>query len=180
MKNLSVLKLDSAWRPVAMIPLKKAVKYYQKNKVLSEIGESIYTLKGGFNKHLGEDSCTSIKPIIVIKGRLWEGKGVRRVATLSNELLFKRDNYTCAYCGKVFAFKDLSRDHIIPRHQKGSDTWQNCVSACKPCNHKKANKTPQQAGMQLRYEPFVPSYLDVFLYAGNVLPEQKEFLNSLK
>lgn len=178
MNNISVLKLDSAWRPVALISAQKAVKYYQKNKIVSEIGETCLTFHGGVNKaHVM--STVDIKPIIVVDGKLYNGQGLFRAAALDNEVLFRRDNYTCAYCQKLFTFKELSRDHIIPRHQKGRDIWTNVVTACKPCNSKKANKTPEEAGMVMHAKPYAPTRIDIFLLKSNLLPEQKEFLANM-
>ena len=68
--------------------------------------------------------------------------------------VFKRDNYTCQYCGAAHAPFELTMDHVVPRAMwKGVGTptcWTNIVTACRKCNHKKADKTPEQAGMQLR------------------------------
>jgi 5-methylcytosine-specific restriction endonuclease McrA len=84
---------------------------------------------------------------------------------LSRREVFNRDNYTCQYCGKQT--RDLTLDHVIPRHRGGTHTWENLVSACKACNHKKAGRTPQEAKMKLLREPFRPKvgrYYVVFPY----------------
>ena len=36
--------------------------------------------------------------------------------------------------------------------------WNNLVSACKKCNAKKGDNTPEAAGMELKRKPFKPSY----------------------
>lgn len=172
--NIGVLKLDSAWQPVAIISTKKAAKYYQTDKILSEVGTTFFTMNGGLNKEQRLSSI-DIKPIIVVKGQVF-GKKYSNVPRLKNDLLFKRDKYTCAYCSGVFAADKLSRDHIVPKYLNGKDIWTNVVTACKPCNSKKANKTLEQARMNLKIKPYIPSYLDVFLLKTNLLPEQKDFL----
>lgn len=63
--------------------------------------------------------------------------------------LLRRDNHTCAYCGKY----GNTVDHVLPRSRGGGDTWLNTVAACSRCNNGKANKTPEEAGMKLRYQP---------------------------
>ncbi len=68
--------------------------------------------------------------------------------------VFHRDHYTCQYCGKQS--QQLTIDHIIPRHREGQHTWENVVSACIPCNHRKAGRTPKQAGMKLIRQPSRP------------------------
>ena len=57
---------------------------------------------------------------------------------------------------------DLTIDHVVPRSQGGQSTWENCVLACVACNHKKANRTPSQAGMRLRKAPVRPDWNPVY------------------
>lgn len=178
--NVGVLKLDMAWRPVAWISPQKAAKYYETNKILNEIGSTCAHFMGGVNRKTQEQSHLEIKPIIVVKGKLYDGKNFFKTPGLTNDLLFKRDKYTCAYCGNLFSTLDLSRDHVVPKFQKGKDIWQNVVTSCKPCNHKKANRTPTEADMALLFDPYVPSYIDLFLMRKNLLPEQSEFLQRMK
>jgi 5-methylcytosine-specific restriction endonuclease McrA len=68
--------------------------------------------------------------------------------------VFHRDNYTCQYCGKQS--QQLTIDHVIPRYLNGQHTWENVVSACIPCNHRKAGRTPKQAGIKLIRQPSQP------------------------
>ena len=68
--------------------------------------------------------------------------------------VFNRDQYTCQYCAQET--RQLTLDHVIPRHQGGQHSWENVVSACIPCNRRKAGRTPQQAGMRLLCHPSSP------------------------
>lgn len=81
-----------------------------------------------------------------------------RLASLrpSRHLIFKRDRHTCQYCGRR---TDLTLDHVMPQSRGGPDTWENLVSACVSCNQKKANRTPDEAGMKLAKQPrrYVPN-----------------------
>lgn len=70
--------------------------------------------------------------------------------------IYRRDRGVCAYCGRVVSFAEASMDHIVPQHQGGPTTWENLINACRRCNEKKANRTPEQARMPLRFEPFTP------------------------
>jgi 5-methylcytosine-specific restriction endonuclease McrA len=84
---------------------------------------------------------------------------------LSRREVFNRDHNTCQYCGRQT--RDLTLDHVIPRHKGGYHVWENLVSACKVCNHRKAGRTPQEARMRLIREPFTPyvsSYYIVYPY----------------
>jgi 5-methylcytosine-specific restriction endonuclease McrA len=73
---------------------------------------------------------------------------------LTRREVFQRDHFTCMYCGEQG--RELTLDHVIPRFQGGRHTWENLVSACKRCNHRKAGRTPQEARMRLLQEPFHP------------------------
>ena len=74
---------------------------------------------------------------------------------LTRREVFIRDNYTCQYCGRQSG--DLTIDHIIPRSRGGPHTWENLVSACKPCNHRKGGKLLGEVRMSLRSMPVQPS-----------------------
>jgi 5-methylcytosine-specific restriction endonuclease McrA len=64
-----------------------------------------------------------------------------------------RDNHTCAYCGATHA---NTVDHVLPRSRGGRSTWMNLVAACRECNNRKRDRTPEEAGMKLRVTPFEP------------------------
>ena len=70
--------------------------------------------------------------------------------------VYRRDRGVCAYCGRLISFEEASMDHIIPQSLGGPASWDNLVNACRRCNEKKANRTPEQAGMPLRFKPFIP------------------------
>ena len=73
---------------------------------------------------------------------------------LSRRAVFYRDDFTCQYCGKET--KALTLDHVMPRSRGGPHVWENVVSACIPCNHRKAGATPREANMRLNREPKTP------------------------
>ena len=75
------------------------------------------------------------------------------------ENVYIRDNYTCQYCRSLFAPKHLTLDHVIPASKRGPKNWTNVVTACRDCNQRKANRTPQSANMPLLKEPLVPTWL---------------------
>jgi 5-methylcytosine-specific restriction endonuclease McrA len=81
----------------------------------------------------------------------------RKVA-FSRANLYKRDTHTCQYCGKRPGTAELTIDHVLPRAQGGQSTWTNCVVACVKCNFRKANRTPEQAGIALRTKPVKPDW----------------------
>lgn len=72
--------------------------------------------------------------------------------------IFERDANTCQYCGKVFDRRDLNIDHVVPRDRGGTTVWENVVCSCIPCNTRKANRTPPEAGMRLIRKPKRPKW----------------------
>jgi 5-methylcytosine-specific restriction endonuclease McrA len=73
---------------------------------------------------------------------------------LSRREVFARDGHTCQYCGRKTT--DLTLDHIVPRHRGGAHSWDNLVAACKGCNHRKGNKSLEEARLRLARLPFEP------------------------
>lgn len=51
-------------------------------------------------------------------------------------------NYTCQICHKTFPYKDLTREHIIPKAMKGANDITNLTITCKKCNSRKAHHHP--------------------------------------
>lgn len=81
---------------------------------------------------------------------------------LTRREIFVRDRYTCQYCKKPT--RDLTIDHVMPRHRGGRHTWENLVSACRQCNHRKAGRTPQEAHMPLLIEPRRPPASSYYIF----------------
>ncbi len=71
--------------------------------------------------------------------------------------IFFRDRNRCQYCGKVFAQRDLNLDHVVPLSRGGHSEWTNVVTACVPCNSKKGNRYPAEAGIKLVRRPKKPA-----------------------
>jgi 5-methylcytosine-specific restriction endonuclease McrA len=82
--------------------------------------------------------------------------------SFSRRNIFKRDHYTCQYCNVQPGGDELSIDHVIPRAQGGTSTWENCVLACVACNKRKADRTPDQAGLRLRKQPVRPAWKPLY------------------
>jgi 5-methylcytosine-specific restriction endonuclease McrA len=81
----------------------------------------------------------------------------RRTVAFSRRNLYRRDNFTCQYCGSQPGTELLSIDHVVPRSRGGRSTWENCVLACLDCNKRKASRTLDEAGLVLDRRPFRPA-----------------------
>lgn len=97
---------------------------------------------------------------------------------LTRQNVFKRDGHQCQYCGTR---KELTIDHLIPRSKGGGSDWANLVTACKRCNARKGDYSPEEAGMKLARKPFKPTYI-MFIrdFSGFVMEEWLPYLQSKK
>ena len=96
-----------------------------------------------------------VRPLIIRLLRYinYRGNSIR----VNRQRVFKRDNHQCLYCGSQ---KELTIDHVQPRSRGGRNTWTNLVTCCSKCNHKKGNKTPEEANMKLRKKPYEPTFVN--------------------
>ncbi len=88
--------------------------------------------------------------------------------TFSRRNVARRDHSTCQYCGAQPGGEAITIDHVVPRSQGGTSSWTNCVAACEACNARKANRSPEQAGMRLRKRPARPEWKPLYAHSGRV------------
>ena len=91
---------------------------------------------------------------------------------LTRREVFRRDNYTCQYCGR--RENNLTVDHVLPRHMGGEHTWTNVVAACAGCNHRKGGRKPDEAHMHLHHLPKEPPANEAYIF-GRHLNEYGEW-----
>lgn len=91
---------------------------------------------------------------------------------LTAKEVFRRDQYTCQYCGR--RSPNLTIDHIIPKRSGGKNEWTNVVAACAPCNHRKGGKLLSEVSMKLQREPKEPSGSLVYFF-GHYLDTNQEW-----
>lgn len=170
-----ILALDVGGRPVDWIHWRAAVLLVLREEITWATGTS-FPVYGGINHVSGERSCVQLNTIIAVRNA--NAFTVEDVTPpLSNAALFRRDRYTCMYCGDEFVTALLTRDHVIPRSRGGEDCWSNCVTACRACNQEKSDRTPEEVGLELLALPFVPSRIEALVLANRrVLADQMEFL----
>jgi 5-methylcytosine-specific restriction endonuclease McrA len=97
---------------------------------------------------------------------------------ISRRALFARDGWRCVYCGSSGG--RLTLDHVIPRSKGGESIWENVVTACAPCNHRKGNRTLEESGLHLMTIPRPPApVLFIKLAAPRVPTGWKPYLGEL-
>ena len=89
---------------------------------------------------------------------------------LSRREVFARDDHVCQYCGRQGG--DMTLDHVVPRHRGGAHTWENLVTACKSCNHRKGGRLPDEARLRLLRVPVEPRS-DVYSLFGTYLRDDR-------
>jgi len=147
MVNSPVLVLNQNFEPMNIARARRAVVLLMSGKA-----ETLENDSGMIHT-----SSNSI-PIPSVIRLVYMVKRPRPERKLTRREVFRRDKYTCQYCG--VETRELSLDHVTPRHRGGRHIWENVVSACFKCNNRKAGHTPQEAHMTIARQPFVP-------YAGS-------------
>lgn len=177
-----ILVCDAGGNPVNWVDYERASLYYENGKVLWELGD-IIRLNGGINAISNQRSRLDLYSIIGIKEARPRRAPMDRLVPTA-DMLYCRDNYTCAYCGFKGSRRDdkrLSKDHVHPRSKGGRDSWENLITSCKTCNWWKDDKTLAEADMQLRFQPYVPTHPEFLMIKrkDRMLPEQLEYLQQV-
>ncbi|HKJ44500.1 MAG TPA: HNH endonuclease [Balneolales bacterium] len=164
MLNGHVLLLNQDYQPLSICNVKKSILLLLLGKaemIHDNPRRKIHTISDEF------------KFPSVIRLRSYARTPYRHIV-LSRKNIMKRDGHHCQYCGST---EDLTIDHVIPKSRGGKDTWENLVTACYRCNRIKGNKTPKEASMLLKREPFRPNHI-IFLRSiiGTVEDHWKPYL----
>ncbi len=171
-----ILKLDVAGRPLTWITREEGALLYCRNQVAWEAGNSTLEIRGGFNRVTGLRTVLRLNTIVATTG-LDQADNTR--PGLTNARLFARDDYLCLYCGDELPSALLTRDHVIPVSRGGADTWENVVTACRACNHRKADSLLDEIDMELLAVPFVPNRAEGLLLENRrILSDQMDFLRT--
>ncbi len=159
--QLPVLVLNANFEPVNVCDMRRAVGLLMAEKaslVVNGRGE-IKTINSSFPR----PSVIRLQKMI---------SRPRPVLKLTRREVFRRDNYTCQYCGKKTS--SLTIDHVIPRHQGGKHVWNNVVAACSHCNHRKGGRLPEEVGMRLMRQPSEPPTSAQYIF-GRHLNDNSEW-----
>lgn len=136
------LVLNATYEPLSVVSARRAVVL-----LVNEKAELV---------HAGDRSWSSehlrIAVPTVIRLRRYVKVPFHRRIPLNRRAVFARDAHRCQYCGR----QAENLDHIVPRSRSGDHTWENVVAACRPCNTRKGDRTPAEAGMELRSTPRAP------------------------
>lgn len=176
---MRILKLDVAGRPIAWMTHEDSAVLYCRERVAWEAGAEEIILRGGYSRRTGLQSVLRMNSIVATTSVSKSANQWAGTPALSNARLFRRDNYMCLYCGDTLPAKLLTRDHVTPLSAGGQDIWENVVSACRYCNHRKDNHTLKAIGMRLLAVPYAPNRVEgLILENRNILVDQMAFLRT--
>ena len=174
-----ILRLDISGSPVRWIPWQLAVNLYSREKIAWTAGDSIFTFHGGVSRSTGRRSILEVNSIIAVKHSNPKNYSQRGIPPLTNRELFRRDANLCMYCGNKYRTTSLTRDHVVPLSKGGKDLWSNVVTACRNCNIRKGNRTPENSHMPLIAIPYIPNWAEYLALSNRrILVDQMEFLKT--
>jgi 5-methylcytosine-specific restriction endonuclease McrA len=164
--NDPVLLLNANYQPLNVCTTKRAIGLLTMGKA-----EMLHNGRG----YIHTVRISFPRPSVIRLGYMV--KRPRERVKLTKQEIFRRDHYTCQYCG--VKAKGLTLDHIIPRHRGGEHSWTNLVAACPECNRKKGGRTLQEARMRLIKQPQEPRPTAIYLY-GAYLSENDDWRDYLQ
>lgn len=163
--NQDVLVLNANYEPMHICSMRRAI-----GLILTERASMILNGRG----EVRTISRTFPRPSIIRLNHMVTHP--RPFVHLTRREVFRRDDFTCQYCGK-HTF-DLTIDHVTPRHLGGPHIWTNVVAACPACNHHKGGRTLSEANMHLMRTPFEPTASALYIFGrhSQSIPDWEPFL----
>ena len=163
-----MLVLNATYEPINVCTVRRAVVLLLKMK--AEVVEQT-------DRELHSANTTLTRPAVI---RLVTYVKVPRDThrrKITRRAVFARDGWTCQYCG---CRTQLTVDHVIPRCKGGESTWENIVASCAPCNRRKGDRTPAQAGMHPHHAPRTP-HAEIFIRVSSptIPPAWRAYLPAL-
>ena len=172
---MNVLLLNASYEPLSVVAPRRALSLMLRGRV-DAVTDDVLTLQGVMNS-LDVPTVIRLRRYINVprRGVGWSRRGV-----------LMRDNFCCIYCGihpgqqqrgQILRRQDFTIDHIVPRSKGGQNTWSNTACACPPCNQRKGDRDPHEAGMTMLWEPKMPR-VDYVVASGEVPQAWKIYLEA--
>jgi 5-methylcytosine-specific restriction endonuclease McrA len=149
-----VVVLNASYEVLSVVGVHRAIAYLLREKA------EIVAERDGVAVHSSSGIRIPV-PTVVRLLRYVRVPYRHRVPAWSKAGLLRRDQHTCAYCGR----RGSTVEHLLPVSRGGRSTWTNTVIACLPCNTRKRDRTPAEARMPLLYPPTVPTVQTALLLA---------------
>ncbi len=148
---MTCLILNADATPVSMLPLstigwEEAVRYLVTDKAV------VLEWYDDWVVH-SQRWETKVPAVMILK----EFQKKKTTVRFSKQNVFLRDGYRCVYCDADLNRKTATLDHVLPSSHGGKTVWENCVTACGPCNANKGNNKKIVPKMK----PYKPSYFQL-------------------
>lgn len=150
LRTVKALMLNASYEPMRVVSWQKALVLWFQDKV--DIVEYHTAFAKSVQKSFQLPSIVKLRAYI---------RPRNHAVRFSRENVYIRDDYTCQYCGDRLHPKQLTLDHVVPASKQGKKSWTNVVAACRHCNQRKADRTPDEASMPLLSQPRLPNWLPV-------------------
>jgi 5-methylcytosine-specific restriction endonuclease McrA len=171
-RHRQVLVLNKCWTPVGVVGMERAVALlfgcYKNGEPKARIIDPTSDFQtftwadwSLLKPKEGEDFLRGVEvvfrvPKVILLSR-YEKMPQQRVH-FSRRTIYRMYHNVCQYCGKKYPTEELTIEHVVPRSRGGETSWTNCTLACVGCNARKANRTPEEAGMKLLTKPYKPKF----------------------
>lgn len=174
------LVLNRSWQPIGVASVSRSLVMVWNDtaRIVDPIDYSLYTWEdwSQLKPKDGEPVIRTVQfemrvPEVISLTRY--DRFHRRTVPFTRRNLFRRDRFTCQYCGCSPGGNELTIDHVVPKSRGGNTSWENCILACVRCNHRKADRTPDEARMAIRKHPTQPAWNPVYS-ARNIKVESWE------
>ena len=129
------LVLNATYEPLCVVPARRALLLVLMRKAVA-VEESDLVL---------HSAALAVRAPAVVRLTRYVRIPYRGPVPLTRRAVFARDGGRCVYCG----VPATSIDHVVPRSRGGRHEWDNVVSACRRCNHVKADRTVADLGWRL-------------------------------
>lgn len=169
---MGCLTLNASYEPLTIVPVRRALRLIIDHKAEAlEVDE---------RRPFRSERCSYPAPVVIRLVRFVHvPRRFRRHVT--NTFLFARDRYTCQYCGRhrrqLGHREFLTRDHLLPLCRGGENRWDNVITACTRCNHKKGNLSAAEAGMKPRSRAAEPNHVELVWAVRKVTPIQAKYIS---
>jgi 5-methylcytosine-specific restriction endonuclease McrA len=139
-----VLVLNATYEPINVCSVQRAVVLVLKDK--AEV------LEGAARRLRTPETALTLPHVIRLSYYVRVPRHESRKIT--RRAVFARDGYSCQYCGSGAR---LTMDHVVPRSRGGNSSWENVVTSCAPCNHRKGDRLPAEVQMFPKRAPRPPA-----------------------
>lgn len=143
----TALLLNATYEPLRVVPWKKAI-------TLMILGKAEAIERHDRVVHSANDVFVLPSVLRLVRRVKVPRMGIQ----FSRVNVYRRDGFTCQYCGEEFNADALTFDHVMPQSRGGSTDWKNIVTSCGPCNRQKGDRTPSEADMPLLTQPKKPRW----------------------